>query len=124
MILAISTCKGSDDAFEDARLINAVNQGGLWCPSQESMKIFKIVELKFRHLVRVHQTTIDVDMFVLNALKDMDIWNILRGILQACDTKISKAYKKTSLRMILVLFVKVRIHSFTRQKNRMSRRKN
>ena len=35
MILAISSCKGSDDAFEDARLINAVNREGLWCPSKQ-----------------------------------------------------------------------------------------
>ena len=87
VIFAILSCKGSCNAYQDAKLISAVDRGGLWYPSEEIMKIFKIVELKFRYLVRIHQTTIDTDKFVQEMLNDMDICSIFRSIVRECEAK-------------------------------------
>ena len=123
LISVMISCKGSAEAYQDAKLINAVNRGGLWCPSENSTKIFKIVELRFRYLLRKFHKTIDTDKFVQEMQNDLDIWTIFREILQDCDIKISKESKENSLRKILLLFVKVRIHSFARQKTEEAREK-
>ena len=38
VILAIQSCQGSAEEFQDAKLISAVNRWGLWCPSEESIR--------------------------------------------------------------------------------------
>ena len=114
-ISALECCKSPLDS-ENQKLTAALNRGGLCFISKQTQQIFTISERYFRlKTAKVNIRHINIDAIINELVNYPYIKSLFDEIVEASNIKIQKSeIKKTTLCMIIELFVKVRSSSLAK----------
>ena len=118
-ILTAGKSNNDDEQIENDILIDAKNRGGLWKVTPLVFNIFLSIELHFRSITNSlisSNRNIDSKHMVSDLLKDC---SIIANYATLCDLSlipVSKEISKNLLENVIMLYLRVRIFSFVKDK--------
>ena len=102
----------NSDATVEQRLVDVKDRGGLWKVSDKAIRIFKVCEIEFQIVSSGFHTSIDAEQLVANLETDVVIKANFSDICGDADLKVDKDVAIDLLHSLLLLYVRVRVHSY------------
>ena len=102
-----------------------MNRGGLWAVSREIQELYREAELEFRNATLSMVTTkINIDLIVNKLLSNSKLIDIFNTIIEGCELQTrDKTTIYSTFQTMLDLYLKVRAHSYAKDKVNMYRMK-
>eukprot|EP00111_Clytia_hemisphaerica_P022086 TCONS_00064896-protein len=108
-------CRGQ--MTENSALIDALTRGGLWYVKTDIQVILQNVELHFRHFRNKNRTLKNaINCIVATMLNDVEITDLFQNIVVDAAVTVENEFQKLTLQSIIELFLRVRVHSYAKQK--------
>ena len=121
----LQATKSSDNP--NAKLVNALNRGGLWVISNDAEKLFILFEKYFCvQTANKDLHKIDINMIIKNLLSYCYVQEFYQNILSSAQLKVNETIADDILYSIVKLYIQVRAFSYTRDivnKDRIKNRK-
>ena len=101
-----------DGEIPAQRLVDAKDRGGLWRVDEKVKEICKICEIELQIFASGFNTKLNAESLVSTLMKDVVIRSNFSFICGKAEIKIDKEIGKELLHTLLLLFVRVRSHSY------------
>ena len=101
-----------DGEIPAQRLVDAKDRGGLWRVDEKVKEIFKICEIEFQIFASGFNSKLNAESLVSMLMKDVVIRSNFSYICGKAEIKVDKEIGKELLHTLLLLFVRVRSHSY------------
>ena len=106
---------GKCDGEVPQQLVDIKDRGGLWKFDKKVIEIFKVCEIEFQIVSSGFHKKIDAELLVSKLLKDVLIRTNFDYICGIADLKVEKNLVKDLLYNLLLLYIRVRCHSYATQ---------
>jgi hypothetical protein len=105
----------SSKTQDEQKLVDSRDRGGLWKMNKLVINIFSECEKKFRIHTRINFRKIDSKVLVSQLLNNCFVKSCFYQICDLHEAEVDKEIAKTLLYHIVMLFIRVRSHSHTKQ---------
>ena len=109
----LQSCK-SNAVVNNAKLIEALNRGGLWTPNTNTEKIFSVCEKYFCIKTDAYKRKIELFKLVKAVMEFQPVVNAYQAIVENCEITVSKENAKVVLYNMVTLYLRVRTFSLAK----------
>ena len=95
-------------------LVDAKDRGGLWKVNNRALNIFVVCEKVFLQSTANFSLKIQSQVIVETVLRDVLVMSDMKAICRDADQKVDKEVAKNLFENLVLLFIRVRSHSFAK----------
>ena len=103
------------ESAEGQPLILSRDKGGLWAVGNQAIEMFKSCEKEFCRVTRKSVHTIDTDRMLSTLMSNPYVISNFDDICKSADCFVTKEISKNLLQALLLLYIRVRAHSYARK---------
>ena len=116
ILMACKYVEGTETDTSHHRLINERDRGGLWRLKYDCINIFKSCESYFLSATKNFVSEIDCKHLVSQLLEDTFVLGCFGDMRRSAEEKVSKEISLNLLEDMLTLYIRVRSHSYAKDK--------
>ena len=100
---------------QSSKLINVKDRGGLWQVKKDLVRIFEVCEEHFYYKSQGFKNSFVADDIVSEVRKNMIVKSNFKSLYESVDLGIDKEVSCNLLEKLLLLYVRIRCHSYARK---------